>query len=52
MDGYYKAAGKTGTAQVPIKGVEYQNRAFVGYAPYDDPQIAVACMSETQTRCV
>lgn len=49
MDGYYKAAGKTGTAQVPIKGVEYQNRAFVGYAPYDDPQIAVACMSETQT---
>lgn len=50
INGSYQAAGKTGTAQVMIKGEEYQNRAFVGYAPYDNPQIAVACMSDTQTR--
>ena len=50
VNGYYEAAGKTGTAQVPIKNVEYQNRAFIGYAPYDNPQIAVACMSESQAQ--
>lgn len=49
VNGYYNAAGKTGTAQVFINNVEYANRAFVGYAPYDKPQIAVACMSETQS---
>ena len=49
MNGYYQAAGKTGTAQVFINNVEYQNRAFVGYAPYNDPQISIACISETQT---
>lgn len=48
MNGYYQAAGKTGTAQVMINGREYQNRAFVGYAPYNDPQISIACISETQ----
>lgn len=49
VDGYYNAAGKTGTAQVMIDGVEYTNRAFIGYAPYDNPQIAVSCMSEKQS---
>lgn len=50
MDGYYNAAGKTGTAQVVINGdtKSFTNKAFVGYAPYNDPQIAVACMSESQ----
>lgn len=45
-DGYYNAAGKTGTAEVYDKTVS--NRAYVGYAPYDNPQIAVAVMCEAQ----
>ena len=49
VNGYYQAAGKTGTAQVIINGTEYENRAFIGYAPYNNPQIAVACMSEKQS---
>ncbi|MEG0592161.1 MAG: penicillin-binding protein 2 [Coprobacillus sp.] len=49
-DGYYQSAGKTGTAQVidSKDGLEYNNRAYVGYAPYNNPQIAVACMAERQ----
>lgn len=39
--GKYKIAGKTGTAQVNINtGID--NLAFIGYAPYDDPKVAVA----------
>lgn len=34
-------AGKTGTAQKSSESEKY-NAWFVGYAPYDDPQIAVA----------
>ncbi|MEG0275512.1 MAG: penicillin-binding protein 2 [Coprobacillus sp.] len=50
VDGYYQSAGKTGTAQVFDKdGISYPNHAFVGYAPYDNPQVAVACMAERQT---
>jgi len=50
VDGYYRSAGKTGTAQVFINGVDlgYSNRAYIGYAPYDNPQIAVACIAEKQ----
>ncbi len=50
VEGYYNSAGKTGTAQVFIEGVDlgYSNRAYVGYAPYDNPQIAVACIAEKQ----
>jgi penicillin-binding protein 2 len=33
-------AGKTGTAETNINNTE--NSLFVGYAPYDDPQIAIA----------
>lgn len=37
----YKIAGKTGTAQFNIK--EGKNNAwFVGFAPYDDPKVAIA----------
>ncbi|NLY10371.1 MAG: PASTA domain-containing protein [Firmicutes bacterium] len=41
ISGYY-VAGKTGTAQVPEQGVYGENRiaSFVGYAPYDNPQVA------------
>jgi len=49
INGYYEPAGKTGTAQVLRDGVEYTNRAFVAYAPYDQPQIAVSCMSPAQS---
>ncbi|WP_028043754.1 peptidoglycan D,D-transpeptidase FtsI family protein [Candidatus Stoquefichus massiliensis] len=49
MNGYYQAAGKTGTAQVMINGTEYQNKAFIGYAPYNAPQISIACISESQS---
>lgn len=48
-----KIAGKTGTAQVighgkrAKKGVNTENHAlFVSFAPYDNPQIAVAVMVE------
>ena len=48
VNGDYEAAGKTGTAQVLHEGTYdiWANRAFVGYAPYDDPEIAVACIAE------
>lgn len=39
----YKAAGKTGTAEVP-DGAD--NVLFVGFAPYDDPEIVIAVIIE------
>ena len=39
----YKAAGKTGTAEVP-DGAD--NVLFVGFAPYENPEIAVAVIIE------
>ncbi|MHB1628119.1 MAG: peptidoglycan D,D-transpeptidase FtsI family protein [Bacilli bacterium] len=36
----YQAAGKTGTAETGIAGLD--NAVFVGYAPFDHPQIAIA----------
>lgn len=44
----YKAAGKTGTAEAfardpdTNKVIEVENRVLVGYAPFDDPEIAFA----------
>ncbi|SFU85842.1 peptidoglycan D,D-transpeptidase FtsI family protein [Alicyclobacillus macrosporangiidus] len=40
----YAAAGKTGTAQITEGGVNMDNSVFVGYAPFDNPQIAVCVM--------
>ncbi|GGH26392.1 penicillin-binding transpeptidase domain-containing protein [Paenibacillus segetis] len=43
IDGY-RVAGKTGTAVKPVKGVyDYTKQvvSFIGYAPVDDPKIAV-----------
>lgn len=40
----YKAAGKTGTAEIVMNGRKINNSVFIGYAPYDHPQIAVAVM--------
>lgn len=38
----YQAAGKTGTAESFKDGIKTWNQSFVGYAPFDDPQIALA----------
>jgi penicillin-binding protein A len=38
----YRAAGKTGTAQVKYKEQNGNNHIFVGYAPYDNPEVAFA----------
>ncbi|MEH7386581.1 penicillin-binding protein 2 [Bacillus sp. JJ1521] len=38
----YNAAGKTGTAQSFINGVEAVNSTLVGYAPFDNPEVAFA----------
>jgi penicillin-binding protein A len=43
-------AGKTGTAEIDIE--QGTNRPwFIGFAPADDPQVAVAVMLETCTGC-
>lgn len=53
----YKAAGKTGTAQVfSLKGKDYDKHSitknlhdhswFVGYAPYENPQVIVSVILE------
>ena len=43
-----KIGGKTGSAQVKDtkRGTEMTNAWFVGFAPYDNPEIAVACIVE------
>ncbi|WP_042462000.1 peptidoglycan D,D-transpeptidase FtsI family protein [Neobacillus dielmonensis] len=38
----YDAAGKTGTSESYKKGVKTWNLSFAGYAPFDDPKIAIA----------
>ncbi|GMA49577.1 hypothetical protein GCM10025857_09340 [Alicyclobacillus contaminans] len=40
----YKAAGKTGTAEIYMHGQKVDNSVFIAYAPYDNPQVAVAVM--------
>lgn len=35
-------AGKTGTAQVSVGGEDANNQTFVGYAPYDNPEVAIS----------
>lgn len=44
-----KVCAKTGTAQTGLKGDDPDNDYhgwFIAFAPYDDPQVAVACMIE------
>jgi penicillin-binding protein A len=38
----YNAAGKTGTSESYKNGVKTWNLTFAGYAPFDDPEIAIA----------
>lgn len=40
----YNAAGKTGTAEARMNGIDTYNLSFVGYAPYEDPEIAISVM--------
>jgi penicillin-binding protein 2 len=40
----YTAAGKTGTAEITLQGHRMDNSVFIGYAPYNNPQIAVVVM--------
>lgn len=40
----YHAAGKTGTAQIFVKGQAVLNSVTIAYAPYRHPQVAVAVM--------
>lgn len=42
MNEPYNAAGKTGTAESFKNGIKTWNQSFAGYAPFDDPQIALA----------
>ena len=39
-----QVAAKTGTAQTSVKGSD--NGVFIAYAPYDDPEVAFACVIE------
>nr|WP_236005846.1 penicillin-binding protein 2 [Desemzia sp. RIT 804] len=38
----YESAGKTGTAQTSYSGDSVITKTYVGYAPYDDPEIAIS----------
>ncbi|WP_420842713.1 peptidoglycan D,D-transpeptidase FtsI family protein [Fervidibacillus albus] len=42
----YDVAGKTGTAQTyDGQGRQTENLTFIGYAPYDDPEVAIAVVA-------
>ncbi|WP_242839389.1 peptidoglycan D,D-transpeptidase FtsI family protein [Oribacterium sp. P6A1] len=45
-DADYAAAGKTGSAEVSKNGETITNAWFTGFAPYDDPEIAVCVVVE------
>lgn len=41
-----KVGGKTGSAETYENGVPYTNGLFVGFAPFEDPEIAVCVVGE------
>jgi cell division protein FtsI/penicillin-binding protein 2 len=45
-DADYPAAGKTGSAEVKKNGETITNAWFTGFAPYDNPEIAVCVVVE------
>ncbi|SFG06458.1 peptidoglycan D,D-transpeptidase FtsI family protein [Oribacterium sp. WCC10] len=45
-DAEYEAAGKTGSAEVVKNGETITNAWFTGFAPYNDPEIAVCVVVE------
>lgn len=42
----FTVGGKTGSAQTTLNNVEATNACFVGFAPYDDPEIAISVVIE------
>lgn len=42
-------AAKTGTAEVKVDGKDRTNAALIGYAPYNDPDVAFACLAPTSS---
>ena len=42
-----KAAGKTGTAEAFREGVPVLNQTYIGYAPYDNPDMAFSIIWPT-----
>lgn len=42
----FTVGGKTGSAQTTINNLEATNACFVGFAPYDEPEIAIAVVIE------
>ncbi|KAI7246626.1 hypothetical protein KC345_g12048, partial [Hortaea werneckii] len=42
----WPVAGKSGTAQILVKGVPRNNQWFIGYGPIDDPKYAVSVAVE------
>ena len=42
----FTIGGKTGSAQTKVNNVEVTNACFVGFAPYDEPEIAIAVVIE------
>jgi penicillin-binding protein 4B len=44
----WKLAGKTGTAQVTVKGENRSNQWFIGYGPAEDPKYTIAVVAEQE----
>lgn len=44
----WKAAGKSGTAQITVNGVARNNQWFVGYVPRENPKYAIAVLAADQ----
>lgn len=38
------SAGKTGTAQLHSQGVAMKNHNFIAFAPFEEPEVAIACI--------
>ncbi|MDD2213812.1 MAG: penicillin-binding transpeptidase domain-containing protein [Oscillospiraceae bacterium] len=51
VDAAYQSGGKTGTADTVLDGYGMTNDGiYICYAPYDDPQVAIAAWIETGAR--
>lgn len=48
-DRKWKLAGKSGTAQVTIKGRPRNNQWFIGYGPVEQPRYAIAVLVENRS---
>lgn len=43
MNGPHNVSAKTGTSEVMVDGNWVTNASLIGYAPYDNPQVAFSC---------